>query len=165
MTTHADLQDLPEPVADLTSAYRREMVRGEVDWMRAFYRMLDVFEASLAFGALVAACDVVRSDGRVRDADEALSALRGAESIAIGTWWRVLTGCLRDQSPHVLFAPGLLGLVDNGEGGLRKLLEAIPGIRNSMRGHAFTLQDGAYRQAVEMQAPLLERTLLTLASL
>jgi hypothetical protein len=154
---------LPEPIADLYLAYEYERRRPAADSMRVFHRMMDTFEGCLALGALVAACDTVQTDTAGHAPHDGVDTLRRSQAASIGVWWHILKQCLHDHSPQQLFAPPLLMLVHRHTG-LGHLLDNIPGLRNRMRGHTFTLPTGMYTAAVEKHADLLQATVAVFAA-
>ena len=58
-------RDLPEPIADAGAAFFVERGAAEPDWFRAFHRLIDAFEITISFSAIVAVVSYVRSDVRM----------------------------------------------------------------------------------------------------
>jgi tetratricopeptide (TPR) repeat protein len=161
---------LPEPVADAATAFFAEVRAPSPDWFRAFHRLIDAFEVAVSFTALAAALSYVRSGVRAASATQAIEALRDQSKLSTGFWWLLLRECLRPFEGHqeALFWPELYDLYFRRDGKVQpgaRLLDAVPGLRNRMKGHAFTLPAGRYQAVVHEQTPVIEELLLSLRGL
>lgn len=161
---------LPEPIADAAAAFYAEARASNPDWFRAFHRLIDAFEVSVAFAALVAALGYVRSGARAAPATQAVEALRDQAKLSTGFWWHLLRECLRpfEGAREALFIPELYDVYFRRDGRIQpgaRLLDAVPGLRNRLKGHAFTLPPGRYQSVVAEQAPVLEELLVSLEGL
>ena len=162
--------ELPEPVADAGTAFFAEARSSSPDWFRAFHRLIDAFEVSVSFAAITAALSYVRSGVRSASATQAIEALRDQSKLSTGFWWLLLRETLRpfEGSKDALFWPDLYDLYFRGDGKVQagaRLLDAVPGLRNRLKGHAFTLPAGRYQAVVEEQTPVLEDLLMSLQGL
>ncbi len=162
--------ELPEPVADAGTAFFADARSSSPDWFRAFHRLIDAFEVSVSFAALLAALSYVRSGVRSASATQAIEALRDQSKLSTGFWWLLLRECLRpfEGNRDALFWPGLYDLYFRGDGKVQsgaRLLDAVPGLRNRLKGHAFTLPAGRYQAVVAEQTPVLEDLLTSLQGL
>jgi tetratricopeptide (TPR) repeat protein len=162
--------DLPEPIADAAVAFFAEFNRIEVDWFRAFHRLIDAFEATVAYAAVLSAVAYARGSVRAVDATQAIEVLRDREELSTGHWWYLLKASSGGAERRTTgeFVDGLAGLAFAASGEAAdhaKLLDSIPGLRNRMRGHTFVLPAARYEDETRTHAPVLERTLVGLSRL
>ncbi|MEN9800774.1 MAG: hypothetical protein RL653_4471 [Pseudomonadota bacterium] len=155
----------PAPLSVLSSELLFELSAREPDWGRVFLLQVDLFEAAVAFFSFVQLAEMQRLEVAPSASLEAITPLRDGGKMSTGSWWRLLRDTstdLRAKDRALLELPAIAAGLHGPENGFTKQFEAVPNLRNRVKGHAWTLPPEEY--AVHAQA-LLETTRAFLVAL
>jgi hypothetical protein len=143
----------PAPLAAIASELLYELTAVRPNYMRCFLLEIDLFEVSVAFFSFVQIAQLHRAGAPPAAAEAAVLQVRDNPALCTGHWW----GLLRETSRDVLALPAeaiasasreLAGLYFDPSGNtarLGKMLDRVPGLRNRVKGHTWTLSDQQYQ--------------------
>jgi len=142
----------PAPLATVAGELLYELSAARPSAMRVFLLEIDLFEVSVAFFAFVQVAQLHQSRLELKRAQEAVRQLRDSDGLTTGSWW----GLLRETSRDVGGLPAKTRLAEElarlyydeaGEAAKPgKLLDLVPGMRNRVKGHTWTLADEQYER-------------------
>lgn len=141
----------PTPLAQIASEIGFELAAARPDFMRVFLLEIDLFEASVAFFAFIQLSAIDRAGVEASASREAIANLRSNPHMCTGHWWALLRetsrdvgGAAKDVAP-VARQLAAIHFLDGGKTArLGALLDEVPGLRNRVKGHAWTLPADAY---------------------
>jgi hypothetical protein len=148
----------PAPLAHVAGELLYELSAPRPNYMRCFLLEIDLFEVSVAFFAFIQLAELARR-GKARASEAAVRQLRDNPILSTGHWWGLLREASRDlregnASDATAVAQELAGLYFDTAGRPSKLgaiLDKVPGLRNRVKGHGWTLTDEQYeKHAVEL---------------
>jgi hypothetical protein len=149
----------PAPLAALAAELLYEFSAARPNHMRCFLLEVDLFEVSVAFFSFVQLAHLHRAGVPLRASEAAVGQLRDNPALCTGHWWGLLRETARDVrklageadaeagGPPRGLALELAGLYFDPAGkaaALGKVLDQVPGLRNRVKGHAWTLTDEQY---------------------
>jgi len=148
---------LAVPFAD----FEAELSLGGRNPLRAFGRMIDLYEIVMITLSLVSACDVLSRPGPYgANLERLFRELRENPKLSSGFWWEMLRELmsfgLESGAPGI--TGELAGRYYNGKGrttDVVKKLDAIPSLRNKAKGHAWTMSEDKYLEFLDAHAPHL----------
>ena len=158
----------PAPFSILASELLFELSTPAPDWGRVFLLQIDLFEASVAFLSFVQLAELDRRKLPIDAATESVVKLREGAKLSSGHWWAMLRATSQDVRKSAeggLLEPARIasslyfsdetGGAARGAPAFAKLLDAVPNLRNRVKGHAWTLPPEQY---AEHARSLLETT-------
>ena len=152
-------QELPAPFAPLAAELLFELSTSSPDWGRVFLLQIDLFEASVAFLSFLLLAQLATPNQRILESASSIAKLReDGTKLSTGHWWGLLRAASCDVAragspplePARLASALYFGDASRASGGdgsgIAKLLDAVPNLRNRVKGHAWTLPPEQYEQ-------------------
>jgi hypothetical protein len=142
----------PAPLAWVASELDYELSATHPNFMRCFLLEIDLFEISVAFFAFIQVAQLIKSGRALKSAEAAVMQLRDNPQMCTGHWWGLLREASRDVHALPAEAPAaiareLAGLYFDPAGRaarVGKMLDQVPGLRNRIKGHSWTLPGEQY---------------------
>jgi len=138
---------LPAPFAQLAGELLFELDAAQPDHVRAFLIQIDLFEATVAFFSFLQLAELEARQLAITHSESAITALRDNPRITTGYWWSLLRESSRDlgtqpDGPRHGASRLVQQLLFDETGqstAFSRVLDSVPGIRNRIKGHAWTL--------------------------
>src|SRR3569623_671221 len=138
---------LPAPFAQLAGELLFELDAAQPDHVRAFLIQIDLFEATVAFFSFLQLAELEARQLASTHSESAITALRDNPRITTGYWWSLLRESSRDlgtqpDGPRHGASRLMQQLLFDETGqstAFSRVLDSVPGIRNRIKGHAWTL--------------------------
>ncbi len=144
----------PAPLAHVAGELLYELSAARPNYMRCFLLEIDLFEVSVAFFAFVQLAELARRGAPAQAAEAAVRQLHDNPALCTGHWWALLRETARDvqaarEPKPTAVAGDLAGIYYDPSGRAARLgqvLDQVPGLRNRVKGHSWTLPDEQYRK-------------------
>lgn len=162
----------PAPFAQLAGELVFELDAQRPDHVRTFLLQIDLFEATVAFFSFLQLAELDARGLPIAAAEPAIAMLRDNPRITTGFWWGLLRETSRDLAagdarashPASRLVQQLL-VDDSGQATpFARVLDSVPGIRNRIKGHAWTLPPDRYAAESERLLALTGKYLRSLES-
>jgi len=158
------LSQFPSPIALPYASFLNESgVKLNPNWNLAFNRLIDLYEITMVFCSTMAVESYCKAGLHTTQADQAIIQLRDNDKLSTGFWWQLFREVNRafrtvedgkdafaSEMANFYFKKGKVKTTQHAA-----LIDAIPNIRNQMKGHTWTPSSDQLKSLVEKHGPNL----------
>lgn len=155
----------PQPISTLSGELLYELSSNSPNYMRIFLLEIDLFEISVLFFSFIQIMNIYSNKTRLKFSFNNIKELYNNDKLCTGNWWGLLRETSRDiieanksrneDSPYIFISQMYYDTIGKKQP-FSSILDKIPGLRNKLKGHSWTLSNEKYEYYVKEISVMIE---------